>query len=82
MKLNLRQIDEKKRQKPLLYSRGNRLKDSLSHHGLGHFHKPSDVGALHVIDVTVRFRTVFHTVFVNITHYPFQFFVHLLGAPT
>ena len=57
------------------------LNDSLLEHCLCNLHEAGDVRALHVVDVTVRLGTVFHTSLVDIRHDRMEFLVHLCRTP-
>ena len=36
------------------------LDNSLTHHGMGYFHETGNISAFHIVNVTVRFGSVFH----------------------
>lgn len=55
--------------------------DALTHHGVGHLHESGDVGALHVVDVSVGLGAVLDALGVDVAHYLVQAAVNLLGAP-
>ena len=55
--------------------------DALAHHGVGNFHEAGDVGAFHIVDITVGFLAVFHTLGVDVLHDLVELFVDFLGSP-
>lgn len=57
------------------------LNDSLCHHGFGYFHETCDVGSFHIVDVSVRFGSVFYTLSVNVAHDLVQTLVNFFGTP-
>ena len=58
------------------------LYDALRHHGVGHLHKSSDVGTLHIVDVTICFSAIFYALLVDGRHDVVQTLVYLLSSPT
>ena len=44
------------------------LNNALSHHCVSYFHKPGNVGTLHIINVSVGFRAVFHALCMDAVH--------------
>ena len=46
-----------------------------------YFHKSCNVGTFYVIDISVRFSSVFYTLFMDVMHNLVQFFVHFLSSP-
>ena len=58
------------------------LHNSLCHHRLRHLHEASDIGTLHVVDITIWFFAILHTLSMNGVHDTMKFFVHFLGRPT
>ncbi len=49
---------------------------TLSHHGVGNFHEAGDIGALHVVDIAVRFGAVLDALLVDFTHDSVEFLVN------
>ena len=45
------------------------LNNSLCDHCIGNFYKSADIGAIHIVDKSVFFGSVFYTGFMNIFHY-------------
>ena len=50
-------------------------------HSLSHFHKASDVGTLHIVDISVGLRAVFDALLMDIAHDGMQTCVNLIGRP-
>lgn len=55
--------------------------DALFHHGCGHLHEAGDIGALHIVEVTVGLLAVSHTLLMDGSHDLMQFGIDLLGSP-
>ena len=48
---------------------------------MSNFHEACNVGAFHIVDVTIGFSTVFHTLCVDVVHDAMKFFVNFGFAP-
>ena len=57
------------------------LEYALCHHGLGHLQEAGYIGTLHIVDVAIGLRAIFHTLGVNLVHDAMQLGVDLLAAP-
>ena len=57
------------------------LEYALCHHGLGHLQEAGYIGTLHIVDVAIGLRAIFHTFGVNLVHDAMQLGVDLLAAP-
>ena len=55
--------------------------DALAHHCVCYLEEASDVGTLHVVDVTVSLCTVLYAVLVDVGHDHMEHLVHFLCAP-
>ena len=56
-----------------------RLDDTLLEHGLSHLHEAGDVGALHVVNMTVGLCTELNASLVDALHDVVQLIVNFLG---
>ena len=61
--------------------RGTGLQYTLLEHCLSDFHEACDVGALHVVDVTVLLLAELHASVVDACHDEVEFLVHLFARP-
>ena len=57
------------------------LKDTLCHHGFCNFQEACNICTLNIIDVSIRFGTIFHAIVMNIVHYVVQLLVNLFTTP-
>ena len=48
---------------------------------MSYFHKSGNVGTLHIINVSVGFRAVFHALCMDAVHDCMEFFVHFGSTP-
>ena len=53
----------------------------MAHHGIGDFHEAGNVGAFHIVDVTVGFAAITEALFVDGVHDCRGVFVDFFGAP-
>ena len=60
---------------------GRFLQDTLFDHRLGNLHEAGDIGALHIVDVTVLLGAVFEACVVDRRHDLVQLGIDLLGRP-
>ena len=56
-----------------------KLDDTLLEHGLSHLHEAGDVGALHVVNMTVGLCTELNASLVDALHDVVQLIVNFLG---
>ena len=64
-----------------IYAYEKLLYYTLCHHGVSYLHEACNVRTLYIIDVTISFCTILHTLFVNAEHDAMQFFVYFSSTP-